>query len=189
MDHREIEQLQTLALAPYIQLATNLIGKPRECGGNMFRHQMDTLAILLDYGYVDPVLLKASIIHDLLKDMPNFDTNRITCLEEGPEALTLVREITRAPGESKEVFLRRIRKQGSLNCRILKVADRISNMISLGLVNDLEFIKRYSLETAFFVYPIAEEISEHMSRELRDLIASRVDLLSKNTSTITAEHP
>ena len=30
----------------------------------MFRHQLATLAILLDYKIVDPVLLKASLIHD-----------------------------------------------------------------------------------------------------------------------------
>jgi (p)ppGpp synthase/HD superfamily hydrolase len=177
MDERDAQRLRELALMPYIQLATSLIGKPRECGGNMFRHQMDTLSILIDYGYFDNVLLKASVIHDLLEDNPGTDVNRITSLEDGPKVLFLVREMTKAPGESKEVFLRRIRTIGSLNCKILKVADRISNMISLGLVNDMEFIKRYSLETAFLVYPIAEEVSEHMSRELRDLVSSRMGLL------------
>jgi (p)ppGpp synthase/HD superfamily hydrolase len=177
MDERDVERLRDLVLSPYIHLATSLIGKPRECGGNMFRHQMDTLAILIDYGFLDNVLLKASLIHDLLEDNPGTDVNRVTCLEDGSEVLNLVREMTKSPGESKEVFLRRIRKRGSPNCKILKVADRISNMISLGLVNDLDFIKRYSLETAFLVYPIAEEVSEHMSRELRDLISSRMGLL------------
>jgi GTP pyrophosphokinase len=177
MEQRDVERLRELALMPYIHLATSLIGKPRECGGNMFRHQMDTLSILIDYGYFDNALLKASVIHDLLEDNPGTDINRITSLDDGPQVLSLVREMTKAPGESKEVFLRRIRTSGSANCKILKVADRISNMISLGLVNDLDFIKRYSLETAFFVYPIAEEVSEHMSRELRDLISSRMCLL------------
>jgi (p)ppGpp synthase/HD superfamily hydrolase len=177
MEERDVEQLRTIALMPYIHLATSLIGKPRECGGNMFRHQMDTLAILLDYNFFDRVLLKASVIHDLIEDNPNTDINRISSLEDGPEVLVLVREMTKGPGESKDAFLRRIRNRSSRNCKVLKVADRISNMISLGLVNDLDFIKRYSLETAFLVYPIAEEISEHMARELRDLISSRMGLL------------
>jgi len=33
----------------------------------MFRHQMSTLAILLDYKFADPVLLKAAVIHDLFE--------------------------------------------------------------------------------------------------------------------------
>ena len=60
-----------------MQLATSLIGKARHAGGNMFRHQMDTLAILIDYGYIDSVLLKASIVHDTVEDIPDFDKNQI----------------------------------------------------------------------------------------------------------------
>jgi len=33
----------------------------------MFRHQMSTMAILLDYKIDDAVLLKASVIHDLFR--------------------------------------------------------------------------------------------------------------------------
>jgi hypothetical protein len=50
-------------------------------------------------------------------------------------------------------------------------------MIGLGLVNDIHFIKRYILETALYVYPIAEEVNDNMARELRDLLSSRLDLL------------
>ena len=62
MDDKNMMQLRDMSFAPYMQLATGLIGKARHAGGNMFRHQMDTLAILIDYGYIDSVLLKASII-------------------------------------------------------------------------------------------------------------------------------
>ena len=61
MNEQQMLQLSSIHFAPYIQLATALIGKARHAGGNMFRHQMDTFAILLDYGYIDPVLLKASM--------------------------------------------------------------------------------------------------------------------------------
>lgn len=43
-----------------MQIATYLIGKEREGGGNMFRHQVDTMGILIDYGYTDSVLLKTA---------------------------------------------------------------------------------------------------------------------------------
>ena len=57
-----------MVLAPYIQKSTALRGKYRFVGGNQFRHALGTFAILLDYHYMDPVLLKASIIHDVFED-------------------------------------------------------------------------------------------------------------------------
>ena len=54
MDTKHMLQLADMRLAPYMQLATGLIGKERHAGGNMFRHQMDTLAILIDYGLLFP---------------------------------------------------------------------------------------------------------------------------------------
>ena len=69
MEKQAMLQLKGIYLAPYIQLATALVGKSRHAGGNMFRHQIDTLGILIDYGYIDCVLLKASVIHDLIEDV------------------------------------------------------------------------------------------------------------------------
>ena len=179
MNEHELDSLRRVVLAPYIQLATPLISKPRRAGGNMFRHQLDTLGILIDYGYLDHVLLKASVIHDLIEDVPGYDVENILALEDGQEVIELVREVTRGEGESKEDFLGRIRKHGSPQAKVLKVADRISNMVSLGLVNDLTFVKRYILESALYVFPIAEEVDANMCKELKDLISSRMDLLAQ----------
>ena len=82
MDTKQMLQLADMRLAPYMQLATGLIGKERHAGGNMFRHQMDTLAILIDYGYIDSVLLKASIVHDTVEDIEGFDKNQIIHADE-----------------------------------------------------------------------------------------------------------
>lgn len=61
MDLGDLERkLAGITLAPYIVRAMRLIDVPRKAGSNMFRHQMSTLAILLDYKFTDPVLLKAS---------------------------------------------------------------------------------------------------------------------------------
>ena len=179
MNEHELDALQRVVLAPYIQLATPLINKPRLSGGNMFRHQMDTLGILIDYGYFEHVLLKASVIHDLIEDVPEFDVEKILALDDGPAVVQLVREVTRRPGETKEAFIGRIRGHGTRQAKVLKVADRISNMVSLGLVNDLSFVKRYILESALYVFPIAEEVDDNMAKELRDLISSRMDLLAQ----------
>jgi hypothetical protein len=38
-------------LFPYLSFSLHLAAKPRRGGGNMFRHQMETLAILPEYKY------------------------------------------------------------------------------------------------------------------------------------------
>ena len=48
MDTDRMLQLSNISFAPYIQLSTMLIGKQRHAGGNMFRHQIDTMGILMD---------------------------------------------------------------------------------------------------------------------------------------------
>ena len=174
MDSETMQQLKDMILAPYMQLATALIGKERHAGGNMFRHQMDTLAILIDYGYIDSVLLKASVVHDTVEDIPDFDKNLILEADsEGEKVLELVMEVTRREDEDKRMFLRRILDTGSQKAKILKCADRISNMISLGYVTDPAFIERYCDETEYFLLPMALEIDYNMYQELINLIMTR----------------
>ena len=173
-------RLKSMHLAPYMQLSTALIGSPRRSGGNMFRHQLDTMAILIDYGYIDSILLKASVIHDLVEDVPGFDRDRILEIdEESAEVLKLILEVTRRPIETKAEFLDRIRDFGSDRSRVLKSADRISNMISLGYVTDAEFVKRYTDETEGHVFPIAALADERMLGELKELVATRREYLSR----------
>lgn len=174
MDSQQMQTLSDMRLAPYMQLATGLIGKARHAGGNMFRHQMDTLAILIDYGYIDSVLLKASVVHDTVEDIPDFDRNQIVNAdEEGQEVLDLVLEVTRRDDEDKRQFLKRILDTGSQRAKILKCADRISNMISLGYVTDPKFIERYCDETEFFLLPMSLEVDFNMYQELINLIMTR----------------
>ena len=75
-----------------------MIDRPRKAGSNMFRHQMSTMAILLDYKIVDPVLLKASVIHDLfeeLGDEPWVTRESIASIDaDGPAVYDLVMEVT-----------------------------------------------------------------------------------------------
>ncbi len=173
-------RLKQMHLAPYMQLATVLIGNLRRSGGNMFRHQIDTMAILLDYGYIDSVLLKASIIHDLIEDVPGFDRDRILEIDdESADVFKLVLEVTRRPIETKAEFLARIRDFGSDKARVLKSADRISNMISLGYVTDIEFVRRYTDETESQVFSIATLADERMLDELKELVATRREYLAR----------
>ena len=174
MDNESMMELKKIALAPYMQLATDLIGKARHAGGNMFRHQMDTLTILIDYGYINAVLLKASVIHDVVEDIPGFDVNRIiNCDSDGEAVYKLVLEVTKKEGQLKSDYLQHIIAGGSQNAKLLKCADRISNMTSLGFVTDEAFIERYCDETEYYILPIALEVDYNMYQELIDLIITR----------------
>lgn len=177
--------LADLTLAPYIVKAMALIGVQRRSGSNMFRHQLSTLAILLDYKFIDPVLLKAAVIHDLFENapgMPGVTEAEISGIDhDGPAVYALVMEVTiRVFGgvrEPKDTYLCRVMEQGSSRARLLKLADRISNLTALGFVHDPAFVRRYLDETKRYVLPYAEAVNPHMFRELGDLIASRERLL------------
>ncbi|MDR2110522.1 MAG: hypothetical protein LBP32_04370 [Spirochaetaceae bacterium] len=174
MTTEEMLRLKGTYLAPYMQLATALIGKIREGGGNMFRHQLDTMATLIDSGYIDSVLLKASVVHALIEDVPDFNHHLLLSVDyESPAVYDLVLEVTRFPDETKPRFLTRILENGSRYAKVLKVADRISNMISLGFVINPEFIIRYTEETIQYVFPIAEAVDKAMLTELKSLVESR----------------
>ena len=174
MDKEHMLTLKGISLAPYMQLATALIGKARFAGGNMFRHQIDTLGILIDYGYIDSTLLKASCIHDVIEDIPGFDIELIrNADEEGEEVLKLVQEVTKMPGQLKPDYLRGILDRGSHKAKLIKCADRISNMISLGFVTSAAFIERYCDETEYFIFPIALEVDYNMYQELIKLVMTR----------------
>jgi len=170
------DKLRKLVLAPYIIKATALIGKARYVGGNQFRHAFATLGILLDYNYLsNPVLLKASVVHDLFEDIPSTDRSILRNLDSDGEKVTnLVLELTKDENESKATYLKRILEQGTFEAKILKVADRISNLtdINRSVFSDKR-ISNYLDETEQFVLPMARQVNQDMVVELTDLIKKR----------------
>jgi (p)ppGpp synthase/HD superfamily hydrolase len=174
MTTEQMLQISGIQLVPYMQVATHLIGKSREGGGNMFRHQIDTMGILIDYGYVNSVLLKASLVHDVLEDIPDFNHNILLSIDTESHAVyNLVLEVTRRHNETKPEFLTRIYENASFDAKTLKVADRISNMISLGFVNNLAFVERYINETERYLLPLASQVNTYMLIELTDLVKTK----------------
>ena len=80
--------------------------------------------------------------------------------------------------ESKSEYLLRIMHQGSPAAKLLKLADRISNLTALGFVHDAAFVRRYVDETRRYVLPYAAPVDANMFRELCDLVASREQSLT-----------
>ncbi len=176
------QDLRHITLAPYIAKARMLIGVPGKGGANLFRHQLFTLTVLMDYGITDPVLLKAAVIHDLFEDataslVSNLEEEVRQIDHDGSAVCDLVQEMTiRTENDIKEPkshYLSRIMTSGSNRARILKLADRISNVTFLGFVHDKTFIERYLAETRTEILPYAEAINKDMSRELSDLVNNR----------------
>jgi (p)ppGpp synthase/HD superfamily hydrolase len=173
--------LAAMRLAPYIVKAMALIGVRRRGGSNMFRHQIGTFGILLDYKVIDPVILKAALIHDLFEDaagLPGVSEAEISAIDsDGPEVYALVMEMTirvvDGVKEPKSEYLLRVMQRGSSRAKVLKLADRISNLTALGFVHDAAFVKRYLQETKDYILPYAEAVNADMYRELSDLVASR----------------
>src|SRR5688500_5916314 len=180
MENLEIT-LARITMAPYIVKAMALIGVKRRGGSNMFRHQISTMGILLDYKILDPVLLKAAVIHDLFEDaptMPGVSEAEITRIDgDGPAVYALVMEVTprvvNGVKEPKTEYLRRVMEEGSPQAKLLKLADRISNLTALGFVIDAAFVRRYIAETRACILPFASAINPDMFRELSDLVDSR----------------
>jgi GTP pyrophosphokinase len=176
-----VKNLGEISMAPYIFKAMALIGVRRKAGSNMFRHQISTMGILLDYKIVDAVLLKASVIHDLFEDapgMPGVTKEEIIGIDQDGQAVyDLVMEVTirvtNGVKEPKSEYLTRIMETGSDRAKILKLADRISNITSLGFVHHTAFVKKYLQETRTYILPKAEHINRDMFRELTDLIEDR----------------
>lgn len=173
-------ELKNIHFSPYLGYALKLAGKPRRGGGNMFRHQIETFAVLLDYGYFQPVILKASLIHDLIEDSEWTDFHTFDEISEidadGEAVLALVREISQrvvnGQKEPKGDFLLRVMLQGSEQVKILKLADRISNLTGLPQSGDLAFIRGYIIETEQYILPFAAKVDAAMAEEINRRLKS-----------------
>ncbi len=179
-EYSNLDELRDVMLTPYIQKATALIGKPRKIGGNQFRHMMATLAILIDYKITDSVILKASVIHDLLEELPETQQDLILNADnDGSEVLKIVKELTKKDDESKVEYLLRLKESASYKAAVIKLADRISNLTDINTdIFDYEFIARYIDETEQYIMPMALEINYNMYVELADLVKRKRRLLT-----------
>lgn len=172
----DTEKLKNLILAPYILKATALIGRKRNVGGNQFRHAMATLTILLDYKlFDDSVLLKASVIHDLIEDIPETNEQELRHIDnQANQVVDLVLEVTKPKGMVKATFLKGILEHGSYHAKLLKVADRISNLTDLHRDHyTKELMINYLDQTEKYILPMALEVNSNMAVELNDLISKR----------------
>jgi len=184
----DLDFLKNLVLAPYILKATALIGVSRRVGGNQFRHSFSTLGILLDYKYfTESILLKASLLHDLFEDIPETQIDEVRQIDaDANQVVELVLEVTRRKDETKPDYLQRVLDQGSVKAKILKCADRISNLTYLHRDTHPDHkISDYLIQTEQFIIPMAQQVNADMVIELTDLIAKRRKIIQRMASGST----
>jgi len=187
MDNFETTKLNSMVLAPYIQVATALIGKTRKIGGNQFRHNWSTLGILIDHKIIDAPILKASVIHDLKEDAPeSYFPEQIRLIDsDGNKVVELVEELSIGIGETKVMYLERVIQRGTEEAKIIKLADRISNLIDIQLgIFDVYKIRQTLTETENYILPFAKDINENMYLEISDLINSRTKYVKHTVELI-----
>ena len=179
----DLESLKKLVLAPYIMKATALIGVQRKVGGNQFRHCFSTLGVLLDYKYFKKsILLKASLLHDLLEDLPDTKLDEIRWIDhESQHVIDLVLEVTKKKEETKPEYLQRLLDTGSREAMILKCADRISNLTDLHRdTHSDQKISDYLDQTEKYVLPMARKVNADLLHELTDLVKKRREIVRKD---------
>jgi GTP pyrophosphokinase len=123
--------------------------------------------------------------------MPGVTEEEIKRIDsDGPAVYDLVMEVTirviDGIKEPKSEYLDRVMQSGSDRAKVLKLADRISNIFALGFVHDIAFVKRYLRETKDHILPHAENVNPDMFRELSDLVENReqmVGLISSNAAS------
>ena len=188
MENQEMNALRNMELAPWIQKATTLIESHREVGGNQFRHCLATMTILIDYHFIDSVLLKAAIVHDLFEDSDKVEPEELLHIDpDGPQVLALVLELSRDRNQqTKTEYLEKLMATGSPQAKIVKLADRISNLTDLHLfVFSKEKAEKYINQTEEYILPLVDMLLEssipanqktmvkEMGKELFDLIQVR----------------
>ena len=175
-----------ITMAPYIVKAMALIGVRRRAGSNMFRHQISTMGILLDYKIVDPVLLKAAVIHDLFEEaagMPGVTEcrdladrlRRSGSLRAGhgsddPRRRRCARAESRIPAAH---HARRQRAGQDPQARRSHQQHLGARVRARRGVCD-----KYLHETRTCILPHAEQVNPDMFKELSDLVESRERLLT-----------
>jgi GTP pyrophosphokinase len=137
---------------------------------------------LLDYKYFkDSVLLKASLLHDLLEDLPETQVDEIRYIDhEARQVVDLVLEVTRRKEETKQEYLQRVLEHGSMQAKVLKCADRISNLTDLHRdTHPDQKISDYLDQTEKYILPMARQVNPDLVIELTDLIARRREILRR----------
>ena len=146
----------------------------RKSGEPYFIHPLNIAKRMAKDG-LGEIIISAALLHDIIEELGMEYAEQISNLDEdGPEVLKLVLEVSRNKNiETKEEYLDRL-KNATYRAKILKCADRISNLTDLhSFIYTPSKILSYLVQTEIYIMPLANEVDENFVKELTDLIYER----------------
>ena len=142
-------------------------------------HPLRITAILRAAGFTENVneeLMIAALFHDIVED-----TN--TSIEEikikfGKKVASIVDELTIPKSKNKEVFLKSL-KHASKEAKLIKLADRIDNLMDLSIDSWSEKKKRSYAEQARIILKSCGDAHSELASILKKEIEKTLNLLLK----------
>lgn len=144
-------------------------GQPRDGGERYFEHPKGVALILIDELQIyDSDMIIAALLHDIIEDSYILKPKEI---EEifGEKVRYLVDTLSKKPNstqEDKQAYLEGI-AQASTEVQIIKLADRLHNMRSIGSCT-LDKQRRNLEETRNFFLPLAWRINPYLAQALEE---------------------
>jgi guanosine-3',5'-bis(diphosphate) 3'-pyrophosphohydrolase len=159
----------------------------RASGDPYFAHPIEVAGILTDYR-LDTATIVTALLHDVIEDteVTRADVDRLF----GPEVGELVEGVTKlsnleiaADYKRQAENLRKFILAVSKDVRVLlvKLADRLHNMRTLGFIKNAAKRERIARETLEIYAPLARSIGCHrICSELEDLAFSHLNPVARN---------
>ncbi len=165
-------------------------GQFRSSGEPYYLHPVEVSQILADMK-MDITTIVTAILHDTIEDtdatfenLENIFGKTVAALVDGVSKLTRIESQT-VEGKQAENF-RKLLLAMSEDIRVLlvKLADRLHNMRTMGGIKKPEKRRRISLETLEIYAPLAERIGLHcIKEELQDLCFEQVNPEARESIT------
>lgn len=119
--------------------------------------------------YVSPAAIAAAYLHDVIEDTDVRDLSMFPL-----RVRQLVQLLTRCPGESRSEMLRRIGKSADTEGILIKIADRIDNLMDGAATFGAKWLKSYVRETRLLLDQVKSNgLFDHpLARKLRSTVES-----------------
>lgn len=143
------------------------LGQYRKHGENYIVHPLRVVELLREKGIEDEEVLMAGLFHDLLEDT---DASEEEILSYGsPRVLELVRLLSKEKAFVMEEYIDRIYRDE--DARLIKLADRLSNLEDSFRLRNLKFLERYIKDTEDNFEKMCKEtvFEEELRRSLESL--------------------
>src|SRR5215475_10629987 len=160
----------------------------RASGDPYFAHPLEVAAILTELKLDVPTIVTA-LLHDTIEDTlvtyddveKNFGTE-IASLVDGVTKLSQLEVFSERTKQAENFRKLMLAITGDIRVLLVKLADRLHNMRTLGFIENLDKRQRIARETVDIYAPLAGRIGmQNMREELEDLAFAELDPEARNS--------